>query len=436
MTHGRLAATMSGAILAFMFMGGEALAWVNCSNPYQRLLPPCCPSPCPVQDQRHRSNQDQRQGQEQQRSQQNQQQSQQTTAQQQATGPAGPAGQGTPGAGAPLGALASAHQFEQPTTLQGLYFGPNESTQSMTIGGERPSRFTDAAKNSSDAVIDAHVFVFRAKRQIEADAREIAEMAQQLQANQNLRTDHAFSNRVRAKVAQVIELRNALQARLVEIKSKRRMFHLLSDQTADSNQRQSGGGGGLMSGGSTGSQWQRPDSLNTTLTPVQTADDTRTERPTTDPNAYQVANAPNTNLPNGGTQTPANPNPVQTGPVTGGMGSQPTTGGPQAPATPGSQPTTGGPQAPATPTDQPTTGGPQAPATPQVLGQMQAALNGGSQNPAASATAIANDYNNFTGGHVDRLRQIALRAQDPTNPYGTNAQTAIAAANFMQHNRQ
>ncbi|WP_163413702.1 hypothetical protein, partial [Escherichia coli] len=81
--------------------------------------------------------------------------------------------------------------YAPPTTLQGLYFGPPEATQSMTIGGERPSRFTDAAKNSSDAVIDAHVFVFRAKRQIEADAREIAEMAKQLNANQNLRTDHA-----------------------------------------------------------------------------------------------------------------------------------------------------------------------------------------------------------------------------------------------------
>jgi hypothetical protein len=490
MTKTRLMATATASVITMLMLGSEAMAWVNCSNPYQRLLPPCCPSPCPVQDNPHQRNEDQRQAQEQQRTQQNQQQNQTTQQQQQATGNPGPQNQQMPGAGSPLDSLATAHQFTQPTTLQGLYFGPGESTQSMTIGGERPSRFTDAAKNSSDALIDAHVFVFRAKRQIEADAREIAEMAQQLQANQNLRSDMAFANRVRAKIAQVTELRNALQSRLVEIKSKRRMFHLVSDQTPDTNMRPNGtGGANLLAGGSsTGQVWQRPSQTNTGPTPIQTADQ-NTTTPPTDPNAYRVANPSNPNMPDA--ERPTTPptnimtgglmNPPLTGGLTGGPMTPPTTGGltggpmtppttggttggPMTPPTTGG--TTGGPMTPPTtggttggpmtpPTTGGTTGGPMTPPTTggttggpmtppltggetggpapmPVLNQMQTALAGQSVNPVQSATAIASDYQQFSGDHIDRLRQIALRAQEPGNPYGTNAQSALAAANFMQ----
>lgn len=429
-------ATAAGGLLGLFLITTDALAWNNCASDYQRLLPPCCPSPCPVQDQRHRSNQDRRQTQEEQRTEQNQQQSQTTQRQQQATGPAGSATSGGIGAGSPLDSLSTAGQFVPPPTLQGLYFGPPEATQSMTIGGERPSRFTDAAKNSSDAVIEAHVFVFRAKRQIESDAREIAEMAQQLQSNPNLRTDHAFANRVRAKVAQVLELRNALQARLVEIKSKRRMFHLIDDQTPDSANRQSAGSGssgGTIGAPSGGYEYVRPNNPNSGTRPIETATTNPTSPPPRDPDAYQVANGATPTMPNGSTVNPPNPNPIspgQTPSTTNNTPTQPTTPGttPTTPQTPSadqsaSQPSGSSSQTPsATP----------APANQQALTQMTNALQGKSADPQKTATAIANDYGSLTGGHADRLRQIALRASSNSNPYGTTAENAVSAAGFLR----
>ncbi|WP_204278324.1 hypothetical protein, partial [Escherichia coli] len=81
-----------------------------------------------------------------------------------------------------------------------------------------------------------------------------------------------FANRVRAKVAQVIELRNALQARLVEIKSKRRMFHLIDDQTPDSATRQNGSGSasGTIGNPSGGFSYVRPNDPNSGTRPIQT----------------------------------------------------------------------------------------------------------------------------------------------------------------------
>lgn len=134
------------------------------------------------------------------------------------------------------GAQASGASSSTPppkNTLGELYFGPKDQTKDMDISGQRESEWQKKQKLFTDSIIDATVLALTAKRKVEEDSKEIAQLMQQAEKNENLRSDLAFNAKLQAKHSEVQLMKQALIGKLADIKAKHIDHRMTSDQTRD-----------------------------------------------------------------------------------------------------------------------------------------------------------------------------------------------------------
>lgn len=128
---------------------------------------------------------------------------------------------------------ASSNTPPPKNTLGELYMGPKDETKDLNITGQRESEWQKKQKAFSDSIIDATVMALAAKRKVEEDSKEIAQLMQQAQQNENLRSDLAFNAKLQAKNAEVQQMKQALIAKSTDIKAKQLDIKMTSDQTRD-----------------------------------------------------------------------------------------------------------------------------------------------------------------------------------------------------------
>ncbi len=270
--------TRSRHVLYLLLTGTAACGLMALSTHHARAffspIPGCTYYPCPVFDAVHNSYASARVPINQQKNVAADKKRQCDQARLQTIGKSGSTGQGTIPSGSDLtggqtlGQTASSVSSVLGAATQ-FYFADQSNFQNQTISGPQNSNFTQAAQSSSTTDVAATIFALQAMQQIQKDSQQVKQLVQQASTTQNLRQDLGFANKVRAMVVQELQLRNALQAQINLVKSKRIAFSMLADQTQDQSS------GSLLNGTSassllnpTGSQSTSTPSATTTTTPA------------------------------------------------------------------------------------------------------------------------------------------------------------------------
>ena len=321
----------------------------------------------------------------------------QENAQLAATGSQGSSGQGGPQAGGDLtGGQTMTPPSSSASAIEGqatqFYFGDNSQFKDDTLNGTKPSNYTAAAAESGSSDIADTIFALAAKKQTEKDSQEVTQLAQQAGSTQNMHQDMGFANKVRAKLVEVLMLRAALEARLVEIRSKNVAFHMTSDQSPDTAT-------GNLNSSSTSSSSGTSGVTQTPAGQVET---------TTAPTASPVV---------GSTAPASQASTIASNAAAAGAATQ------AAVAAAGATPASSATATPATAS--------QAPSALAATQGLLAAVGAASADPGASAAAIEKAYDGAPGDSADKIRQVSLSLAISPSAFGISGatdQTAVVTA--------
>ena len=348
------------------------------TSPCTALGSPQDQPPCPVMDNPHNAQEQPRVQLEQTILDKHTDSKKQESNQNDATGQQGSSGQGGPQAGGDLTGGQAMSSLQTMGQLNGanaqFYFGDNSNVTSQAIQGAQPSNFTTAAESSSTADVAATIFAIQAKKQVEQASKEVAQMASQASQTTTSRADLGFANKVRAKLVEELQLRAALEARLVEIRAKRAAFHTLADQTKD-------------------------------VARGNLAKSTSGDTPTILTSSAQSTNVASAAVPTDSPGTAAStPTVVQAQTAAQAQAAAQALAASRAAA------------ASAAVVATPATVDPLTAASLSAQAQLSASLAGASTNPAGSAASLLSAYGALSGDQADKLRQIGVQlAEQPAN---------------------